>query len=75
MEEQVASGVVGCIAFLLVNGYLLLKRGQTIGKLLVKTRIVDLTGNPPNFGKLLVLRYLVLGLVAQIPMIGVWSDW
>jgi uncharacterized RDD family membrane protein YckC len=36
----------------------------------VKTKIVDLSGNIPHFEKLLVLRYLVLGLVTQIPIIG-----
>jgi uncharacterized RDD family membrane protein YckC len=55
---------------LALNGYLLFKRGQTIGKVAVKTRIVDLSGNIPHFGKLLVLRYLVPALVAQIPIVG-----
>jgi uncharacterized RDD family membrane protein YckC len=70
LGQQAAFFVVGFLVFLILNGYLLLKRGQTIGKVVVKTRIVDLTGNIPDFGKLLVLRYLVLGLVSQIPIIG-----
>jgi uncharacterized RDD family membrane protein YckC len=68
--QQAAFFVVGWIVFLLLNGYLLLNRGQTIGKVAMKTKIVDRSGNIPNFGELLVLRYLVLGLVAQIPIIG-----
>lgn len=68
--QQAAFFVVGWVVFLILNGYLLLNRGQTIGKVAVKTRIVDLSGNIPSFGKLLVLRYLILGLVAQIPIIG-----
>jgi hypothetical protein len=36
----------------------------------MSTKIVDLSGNIPNFGKLLVLRYLILGIVTQIPIIG-----
>ncbi len=68
--EQVQLFVIGWVVFLVLNGYLLFTRGQTIGKVAVKTKIVDLSGNIPNFGKLLVLRYLVLGLVSQIPFIG-----
>jgi uncharacterized RDD family membrane protein YckC len=70
LGQQAAFFVVGWVVFLTLNGYLLLRRGQTIGKVVVKTKIVDLSGNLPNFGKLLVLRYFVLGLVAQIPIIG-----
>jgi len=70
LGQQAAFFVVGFLVFLILNGYLLFKRGQTIGKVVVKTRIVDLTGDIPDFGKLLVLRYLVIGLVAQIPIIG-----
>ena len=62
--------VIGWIVFLILNGYLLLNRGQTIGKVAMKTKIVDISGNIPNFGKLLALRYLVIGLIAQIPVIG-----
>lgn len=57
--------------FLLLNGYLLLKRGQTIGKVILKMKIVDVRGNVPTFGKLLGLRYLAFWLVSQIPLLGV----
>ena len=63
--------LIGGGVFLILNGYLLFKRGQTIGKVVVKTRIVDLNGNIPNFGKLIVLRYLIFILVSLIPIIGV----
>ena len=68
--QRAAFFVAGWAVFLALNGYLLLKRGQTIGKVAVKTRIVDLNGNIPHFGKLLVLRYLIIGLLAEIPIIG-----
>ncbi|MEJ2647427.1 MAG: RDD family protein, partial [Sedimentisphaerales bacterium] len=45
-------------------------RGQTIGKALLSTKIVDLKGNIPNFGKIILLRYFLFGLLAQIPFIG-----
>jgi uncharacterized RDD family membrane protein YckC len=70
LGQQAALFVVGWLVFLMLNGYLLFRRGQTIGKVAVNTRIVDLTGKIPDFGKLLVLRYLVLGLASQIPIIG-----
>ena len=68
--EQVILIIVGWFFFLALHGYLLCRRGQTIGKYIVKTKIVDMDGNVPDFGKLLVLRYLVLGLVYNIPFIG-----
>jgi uncharacterized RDD family membrane protein YckC len=70
LVQQVAFFVAAWAAFLILNGYLLFNRGQTIGKVVMSTRIVDLSGNIPNFGKLLVLRYLALGIVTQIPIIG-----
>ena len=69
--QRVAEFVIAWSVFLILNGYLLFNRGQTIGKVAVKTKIVDLSGNIPNFGKLLVLRYLVLGLLKQVPILGV----
>lgn len=73
-SEQMALQAAGLIAyfllFLLVNGYPLLTRGQTIGKIAMKTRIVDLNGNIPGFGKIVLLRYLVPSLVVQIPLLG-----
>ncbi len=67
---QVVLFVAGWLVFLALNGYLLFTKGQTIGKVAMKTKIVDLDGNLPNFGKILVLRYLALGAIAQIPILG-----
>ncbi len=70
LVQQVAFFIAAWTAFLILNGYLLFNRGQTIGKVVMSTKIVDLSGNIPNFEKLLILRYLVLGIVTQIPIIG-----
>ena len=70
LVQQVAFFVAAWASFLILNGYLLFNRGQTIGKVIMSTKIVDLSGNTPNLGKLLVLRYLVPGIVTQIPIIG-----
>jgi hypothetical protein len=37
---------------------------------LVKTKIVDLDGKLPFFGKIVISRYLFLGLISQLPIIG-----
>ena len=68
--QQAALFVATWSVFLILNGYLLFKRGQTIGKVVMSTKIVDLSGNIPNFTKLLVLRYLILGVISQLPVIG-----
>jgi len=74
LVQQTVIGVVFFIAywllFLLLNGYILFTRGQTIGKVLMSTRIVNLSGNIPSFGKLVVLRYLIPGFAMEIPCIG-----
>jgi uncharacterized RDD family membrane protein YckC len=70
IRQKVTFLVIGWVVFFTLNGYLLFNRGQTIGKVVVKTKIVDLYGNNPQFGKLLVFRYMILGLVAQIPVVG-----
>ncbi len=62
--------IVSWGVFFLLNGYWLSKNGQTIGKVVFKTKIVDLSGKLPGFGKLVVLRYLALGLVFQMPFLG-----
>ena len=70
INEHIYLFIISWAAFLIINGYLLYKRGQTIGKALVNTKIVDLKGNIPNFGKLFFLRYFIFGLIAQIPFVG-----
>lgn len=57
--------------FLIMNGYLLATRGQTIGKLAVGTRIVSIDdGNIPPFWRLIVLRLLPFSAIAYIPVVG-----
>ncbi|UCG60388.1 MAG: RDD family protein [Candidatus Zixiibacteriota bacterium] len=70
LTQKIIGFVAGWVIFLILHGYLLLKKGQTIGKMILKIKIVDLQGNLPNFGKLLTLRYLILSLLAQIPVAG-----
>jgi uncharacterized RDD family membrane protein YckC len=71
-EEELILGVIISIAFLIPNGLLLFKRSQTIGKIIMKIKIVDhLSGNIPNFWKLIILRYLIFWLISVIPFMGI----
>ena len=48
---------LGVVGYLLVNGFLLWRHGQTLGKWLAKIKIVDHdSGRVPAFWKLIVLR-------------------
>ena len=58
IEDIVGGAVLGFALFLLINGYLLANRGQTVGKMLVKTRIVAVEDKKIlPLWKLLLLRY------------------
>ena len=64
-------GLLGLALYFVVNGYLLSKKGQTVGKLLVRTKIVSVeTDEIIPLWKVIVLRYLPMGVAAQIPVVG-----
>jgi uncharacterized RDD family membrane protein YckC len=63
--------LLGIVAFMLLHGYLLKTKGQTIGKMVLGTKIVDLDGNLPHFGKLISLRYLPLWVLQLVPAINI----
>ncbi len=66
----IAQIVVNIAVFLLIHGYFLKTKGQTIGKKLAAIRIADLNGNVPSFATLILRRYLSGGLLMLIPFIG-----
>ena len=65
-----ATGAVSQIVFLLLNGRLLFKYGQTIGKRYLEIKIVDLNNNLPTAGSVYGRRYLLMGLFYLIPGLG-----
>jgi len=60
----------GFVFFVLINGYLLATRGQTVGKMLLKIRIVRSDGSPASFGRLVGLRFIVNTLLTLVPVVG-----
>lgn len=65
-----ASALSGFLTFLVLNGYLLATRGQTLGKVLLGTRIVRTDGTPASAGQVLGLRYGVFALPNLLPAVG-----
>jgi len=59
---------VECGIFLLLNGYLLTKHGQTLGKALLKIRIVRTNGNKVSAVRIIGLRY-GLGMVSSAALL------
>ena len=70
LEQTIQLLVIGQVLFLLVQGYLLHTQGQTIGKKLLKIKIVSLDDKLLGIGQLYFVRYLTFSLIAQIPYIG-----
>ncbi|MEM9410648.1 MAG: RDD family protein [Planctomycetota bacterium] len=70
--EQIGMSLLGLATMLVLNGYLLYSRGQTIGKLLTKIQIVDSQNHKLlSFFRVYVLRYLwtlpITIIVALVP--------
>ncbi|MGE0610502.1 MAG: RDD family protein [Pirellulales bacterium] len=63
--------VLGSLALMGLQIYLLATRSQTVGKYIMKTQIVDYqTGLPADFVKSFLMRALVNGLICGIPCVG-----
>jgi uncharacterized RDD family membrane protein YckC len=63
--------LVGIVVFLVVQCYFLATRGQTIGKMILKIKIVrNDDGTNPGFWRAVGLRWFVNGLVPIVPLLG-----
>lgn len=61
----------GLFIFFIINGFLLAKHGQTVGKKIVGTRIVDFeSGQIISIWRFLWFRLLPIHIVSQIPIAG-----
>ena len=70
-QMSTAGSIAFVIIFMAINSYLLVTKGQTLGKWMLGIRIVDAASNGAATAvKLLGLRYVLVMLVAVIPFIG-----
>ena len=70
-QMSTEANIAFLIIFMAINSYLLLTKGQTLGKWMLGIRIVDAESNGAATAvKLLGLRYVLVMLVAVIPIIG-----
>ena len=69
-SDNILSVLFSLSVFAFLNGGLLIKQGQTIGKKLVGIKIVDLNGNLPTLKQHLIKRYAVYFLPIYIPVVG-----
>lgn len=68
--QLIPVAVISFIGFALVQGWFL-ARGQTVGKLLLGLRIVDVeSGEPPGVAHLLGLRYLLTSVLGVFGALG-----
>ena len=68
--------IVGAnLGLFIVQMILLGMRGQTVGKILLRVRIVDAqTGQHPGWARIVLLRTVVNWILSGIPLIG-WIYW
>lgn len=67
---KVTLGVSSVVISLLINGWLLHTRGQSVGKMLMKIRIVRVDQVPTTGMDTIVKRILPIGLASLIPIVG-----
>jgi uncharacterized RDD family membrane protein YckC len=71
VTDTLIIGGIGTVSYLILHGYLLATRGQTIGKFLAKTRIVSVEDDKIlPLGKLLLTRALPVLILPFIPIVG-----
>ena len=68
---QITSIVVGLIIFYFINKKSLINEGQTIGKAVLKIKIVNINYTHTS-SSILLKRYLALLIPSYIPFIGPW---
>jgi uncharacterized RDD family membrane protein YckC len=68
--ELIGVQLMSIALFMLVNGWLLATRGQTVGKRVLGLRIVRSDGSQADALRLIGVRYALCWLVAAIPFVG-----
>lgn len=62
--------IINIIAFLILNVYFLDKDGQTLGKKILKIKIVQKDGSKVILSRILLLRYFPFMLLGMLPLIS-----
>lgn len=63
--------MLGFVALIALQIFLLATRSQTIGKYVMKCQVVDFeSGKPADFLQVAILRILVNGIICNLPLIG-----
>jgi len=70
VEHQIMLNGMGIAIYFALNGYLLYKNGQTLGKYLVGIKIVDMHTNKMPFFRLVFTRIVPMWVLAYIPVVG-----
>ena len=68
--ENIFFSLIGMLVFLGLHGYLLARRGQTLGKVVFGLQIRSDDDQLVPFSRLILKRYLIFWLIALIPVIG-----
>ena len=69
-ELALAVMAITCLPFLVSQTWLISSTGQSIGKKLLKTKIVTMTGEPPGFVRGVLLRSWLPAALSALPLLG-----
>ena len=67
---QIVQLALGWIAFFGLNSYLLVTRGQTVGKTIVKTKIINKNEETPDGVSIIGKRYVLPWIISYLPIVG-----
>ncbi len=68
--SELLSPLISVAIYLVINGYLLAKNGQTVGKLALGIKIVRSNREKISFGRIVGLRCAPIWILTSIPFIG-----
>ena len=63
-------GVMSIMVTVAIQGYFWATRCQSLGKMVMRTQIVDLKGEPVAWYRIVILRFAVMELLFHLPEIG-----
>ncbi len=69
-QYLIPATIFSFIMFALIHGYMLSQHGQTVGKKVLKIKIVSTEDKKVGLVKLLILRYLPISVVTLVPIAG-----